>query len=335
MRELSRVQMFIDVALVALGVALLGYGADLLVRGAVTIAKAARLSAAVIGLTIVSMGTSLPELTVSLAAALKGSSDLSLGNVVGSNIFNIGVVLGASALVFPIRVHGSAVRMEWPFMFLVSFQLLLLARDGTLDRLEGGFFVVGIVLFTAYAVFIGRTAVAGEEAADLAEEVARLEVSPAAASRPGASIAVAIGLIAAGVALLVLGGEALVRGAVSLARSLGWSERVIGLTIVAAGTSAPELATSLVAARKGQSEIALGNVIGSNIFNVLGILGVTALIQPLTVSAALLATDMWWMLALSVLLFPMMRTRYVVGRAEGGVLLALYVTYVVVLLGQR
>src|SRR5690606_26003634 len=231
-------------------------GADVLVRGAVTIAKVARLSAAVIGLTIVSMGTSLPELTVSLAAALKGSSDLSLGNVVGSNLFNIGVVLGASALVFPMRVHSSAVRMEWPFMFLVSFQLLLLARDGRLDRLAGGFFVVGLVLFAAYAVFIGRTAVAGEGAADLAEEVSRVEGAPAAAKRPGASIAVAIGLIAAGVALLVLGGEALVRGAVSLARSLGWSERVIGLTIVAAGTSAPELATSIVAARKGQSEIA-------------------------------------------------------------------------------
>lgn len=335
MRQLCRVRMLIDIALVAIGVALLGYGADLLVRGAVTVAKAARLSAAVIGLTIVSMGTSLPELTVSLAAALKGSSDLSLGNVVGSNIFNIGVVLAAAALVFPMRVHSSAVRLEWPFMFLASFQLLLLARDGRLDRLEGGFFVVGLVLFTAYAVFIGRTAVAGEEAADLAEEVARFDVPPAGAVRPRASFALAMGLIVGGIALLMLGGEALVRGAVSLARSLGWSERVIGLTIVAAGTSAPELATSIVAARKGQSEIALGNVIGSNIFNVLGILGVTAVVRPLDVSASVLGTDLWWMLGLSALLFPMMRTRYVVGRAEGGVLLALYVTYVVVLLGQR
>ena len=330
MRQLSQVRMLIDLALVAVGVALLGYGADLLVRGAVTVAKAARLSAAVIGLTIVSMGTSLPELTVSLAAALKGSSDLSLGNVVGSNLFNIGVVLGASALVFPMRVHGSAVRLEWPFMFLVSFQLLLLARDGRLDRLEGGFFVVGLLLFTAYAVFIGRTAVAGEEAMDLAEEVARKEM-PARQ----APILVALGLILGGIVLLVLGGEALVRGAVSLARSLGWSERVIGLTIVAAGTSAPELATSIVAARKGQSEIALGNVIGSNIFNVLGILGITALVQPLAVSASVLGTDLWWMLGLSALLFPMMRTRFVVGRIEGALLLGIYTAYVVVLLVQR
>lgn len=316
----------LDVLMVVGGIALLGFGADLLVRGAVTIAKAARLSAAVIGLTIVSMGTSLPELTVSIAAALRGASDLAMGNVVGSNIFNVGAVLGVSALILPMRVHGSAVRLEWPFMFLASFQLLLLARDGHLDRLEGGFFVVALAAFTSYAVMIGRTAVSGEEAADLAEEVQRR--APKAGVR---TIGFAVALVAGGVALLVLGGEFLVRGAVSLARAFGMTERLIGLTIVAIGTGTPELATSIVAARRGQSEIALGNVIGSNIFNVLGILGVTALVSPLTISPQMLGSDMWWMLGLSLALFPMMRSRAVVSRVEGGMLLLAYGTYLALL----
>lgn len=316
----------LDAVMVIGGIALLGFGADLLVRGAVTIAKAARLSAAVIGLTIVSMGTSLPELTVSVAAALRGASDLAMGNVVGSNIFNVGAVLGVSALILPMRVHSSAVRLEWPFMFIASFQLLLLARDGYLDRLEGGFFVVALAAFTSYAVWISRSAVSGEEAADLAEEVQRR--APEAHLR---TIGFAIALVAGGVALLVLGGELLVRGAVSLARAFGMTERLIGLTIVAIGTGTPELATSIVAARRGQSEIALGNVIGSNIFNVLGILGVTALVSPLSISPQMLGSDMWWMLGLSFVLFPMMRSRAVVSRAEGGMLLLAYGTYLALL----
>jgi len=311
--------------MVAVGIGLLGYGAELLVRGAVTIAKAARLSTAVIGLTIVSLGTSLPELTVGVSAALRGASDLALGNVVGSNIFNIGVVLGVCALILPMRVHSTAVRLEWPFMFIASFQLLLLARDGQLDRLEGGFFVAALAAFLAYAVLIGRE-VSGEEAKEFAAEVSRLQMR---------TIGLAVLLVGAGVALLVLGGELLVRGAVSLARTLGMTERLIGLTIVAAGTGAPELATSVIAARRGQSEMALGNVIGSNIFNVLGILGVSALVVPLTVSAEMLSNDMWWMLGLSFLLFPMMRSRYVVTRLEGGVLLLAYVVYIALLAVNR
>ncbi len=323
-------RLLLDIGLLGSGLALLVYGADRLVRGAVTLARAAKVSAAVIGLTIVSMGTSLPELTVSVAASLRGAADLSLGNVVGSNIFNIGAVLGLSALILPMRVHGSAVKLEWPFMFLASFQLLLLARDGGLDRLEGGFFVVGLVLFTGYAVVIGREAVHGEEAADLAAEVSRL--APRAGLR---SVGAAGALIVLGILLLIVGGELLVRGAVSLARSLGMTERLIGLTIVAAGTGAPEAATSIVAARRGQSEIALGNVIGSNIFNVLGILGITALIRPLPVSPEMLGGDLWWMLALSLALFPMMRSRAVVSRVEGALLMLAYGTYLTLLAFNR
>lgn len=322
-----RVTTFVSLLLIAAGIAVLGVGADLLVRGAVSIAKAVKISAAVIGLTIVAMGTSLPELTVSVSAALRGASEIAVGNVVGSNIFNIGIVLGLAAIVRPIRVHSSAVRLEWPFMFLASFQLLLLARDGRIDRLEGAFFVIGLALFTAYAVRVGRAEVGTEAAADFADEIGRRDVDVAAIG-----VGKALLLIGAGVGLLVAGGEALLRGAVDLARAGGMSDRVIGLTIVSAGTSMPELATSIVAARRGQSEIALGNVVGSNIFNILGILGIVAFVRPMSVSPLMVSNDMTWMLGFAVFLFPMMRTNAVISRGEGALLVAAYAIYVALLI---
>lgn len=315
------------VLFVVAGIALLVGGADLLVRGAVTLASAARVPVAVIGLTVVAMGTSLPELTVSLSAALRGADDIGLGNVIGSNIFNIGIVLGLSALIRPMRVHGTAVRLEWPFMFLASFQLLLLARDGALDRLEGAFFVTGLILFTAYMVRLGRSELEAEEAADLAETVQML--SPHERLR---SISSALLLVALGSAVLILGGDLLLRGAVALSRAMGMTERIIGLTIVAAGTGAPEVATSLMAARRGQNEIAIGNVIGSNIMNILAILGVTALVAPLTVAAQMVSSDLWWMLGFTLILYPMMRTGHVLGRRDGAVLVGGYVTYLTLLI---
>lgn len=316
----------VSLLFVAVGIAILGFGADVLVRGAVTIARVARIPAAVIGLTIVSMGTSLPELSVSVAAALRGAADLGVGNVVGSNIFNIGVVLGLTALIQPMRVHSSAVKLEWPFMFLASFLLWVIARDGLLDRTEGAFFVVAIVGFTAYVVRLGRRELGAEEAADFAETVERKEVPDALGS-----VGKALVLVGAGVALLIVGSEALLRGAIDLARAAGMTERVIGLTIVAAGTGTPEVATSIMAARRGQGEIALGNVIGSNIFNILGILGLTAMLQPLTVSPAMAGSDMLWMLGFSAVLFPMMRSKFIVTRTEGGLLVAAYGTYLTLL----
>ncbi len=338
--------LLVPLLLVAVGVTILGTGADLLVRGAVTIARAAKVSAAVIGLTIVAMGTSLPELTVSVAASIRGASDLSLGNVIGSNIFNIAVVLGLTALIHPMRVHSNAVRLEWPFMFLASFQLLLLARDGRIDRLEGAFFVIGLGLFTAYVVRLGRTVVRGEAALDAAVEVGALVVrdEPADAPLDAGTVAVPSGspqvgkallFLAGGIALLVAGGEVLLRGAIDLARVAGMSERMIGLTIVAGGTGAPEAATSIMAARRGQGEIALGNVIGSNIFNILGVLGLTALVRPIAVGTAMLGYDMVWMLAFTAMLFPMMRSAATVSRLEGGVLVAAYGTYLALLVLGR
>jgi cation:H+ antiporter len=313
-------------ALVAGGVVLLGTGAELLVRGATAIARIARMSPAVIGLTIVAMGTSLPELTVGVTAAVRGTAAVGIGNVMGVNVFNICVVLGLSALVQPMRVHSVTVRLEWPVMFLAAWQCLLLVRDGSLDRLEGGYFTIALVIFTAYAVRIARADVAGEEAKDMAEEVL-VRTFYGRLVRIGPSL----GFIAVGVGLLVVGGNVLLRGAVSLAHLIGMSERVIGLTVVAMGTGLPEVAASLAAARRGQSEMALGNVIGSNIVNVFGVLGAVAWIHPLDVNVAEVSRDVWWMVGVSALLLPIMRRGYQVSRGEGLFLLMVYGAYLLTL----
>lgn len=318
--------MVIDALFVLSGLVLLVIGGDALVRGASGVALLARMTPAVIGLTIVAAGTSMPELVVSTKAALDGVPGLAVGNVVGSNLFNIGAIVGITALIRPLKIQGNTVRREWPVMMLAAMQLHMLARDGMVDRLEGVFLLCGMIAFIAYAVLLGRTegSVAPEEPG---------EVSTASFGKTG-GLAVALNVLAilVGVALLAGGASLLVDGAVSLAQSFGVSETVIGLTIVAAGTSLPELMTSLIAARRGQDEIAVGNVVGSNIFNVLGILGTTALIHPLSVPQEILRRDNWWMLGASLLLFPIMKTGMQVTRWEGFALLAAFVSYIGILL---
>ena len=311
--------------LILAGIALLAGGGDLLVRGAVSLARLLRVSTAVIGLTVVAMGTSMPELAVSLLAAVEGKSDIAVGNVVGSNIFNVVAILGISALIVPLVVHMTAVRLEWPAMAIVSLQFLLLARDGTVDRLEGAFFLVALVAFTAYMVRLARRDLSAADADTLAASVESWTVR-------GRRLALDLGLVVGGVLILVAGAQVLVRGATSLALAAGVSERVIGLTIVAAGTSMPELAASLMAAWRKQADIALANVIGSNIFNLAGILGVVALITPQRVNPAIVASDNWWMVGIALLLFPVMRSGMRIGRGEGALLLAVYAVYLVTLL---
>lgn len=320
---LEAMEYLVPSLLVLLGLGLLAGGGEALVRGATTIARIAGLTPAVIGLTVVAAGTSLPELVVSILAALHGTPDIAVGNVVGSNIFNIGMVLGAAALVAPLVVHGAAVRLEWPIMFLASWIGFLLMRDLGLDRMEGGFFVASLIVFTAYSVYIARHEVSQEEASDYASETAGRSLHPRTKELGLSILAVVVGC-----GLLVLGGKFLVDGSVAIARYAGMTERVIGLTIVAAGTSAPELAASLVAAYRGRTDLALANIIGSNIFNILGILGVTALVHPIPIAAGIVHTDMWWMLAFAVALFPMMWTGRRISRIEGAALLTGYVIYV-------
>ena len=315
--------LLLSIVLVAAGIAVLTAGGEALVRGSVSLARLARVSTAVIGLTIVAMGTSMPELAVSLLAALDGRGDLAMGNVVGSNIFNVAVIVGVAALVMPLMVHMTAVKIEWPFMITATFLCLLLARDGVIDRTEAGFFVVALAAFTAYMVRLARLETTDADRRELEDSLADKFVRPRAHQ-----LAVDLSVVALGVLLLVAGARVLVLGAVRIAELAGWSERVIGLTIIAAGTSMPELATSLVAARRGQADIALANVIGSNIFNLLGILGVVALVTPQAVHPRISGVDMWWMFGTSLVLLPLMRSGFRVSRMEGAVLLLVYGVYV-------
>ncbi|MCU0626235.1 MAG: calcium/sodium antiporter [Gemmatimonadaceae bacterium] len=312
----------IAVALVLGGVALLALGAEALVRGATTLARRLRIAPAVVGLTVVALGTSLPELTVGITAALAGRVGIGLGNVVGVNIFNVCVVLGVAALVRPIPIRGMVVRLEWPVMFVSSFACLLLVRDGRLDRIEGTYFIAALVVFTAYAVRIARNDLTAAEEHDLETAVADRAILPGALA-----LLPVLALCGAGIALLVGGGQAMVRGAVAIAQEAGLSERVIGLTIVSMGTGTPEVAASIAAVRRGQGELALGNVIGSNIVNVLGILGSVAVVRPIVVPASVVDVDLRWMLGVTLLLLPLLRRRAMLSRGDGALLLAVYVVY--------
>lgn len=315
------------VGLVLLGLLLLAGGGETLVRGATALARFAGVTPAVIGLTVVAIGTSLPELVVSLLAARDGRTDIAVANVVGSNIFNIVGVLGTTALVIALPVTGSAVKLEWPVMFLVSCLLVLLAGDGWLGRFEGGFMVAGFVAFTAFMVRRAR-----EDFRQAERQAFEVESTRRSLRIPVEAMVLAVIAVGGGLTLLVLGARALVSGAVDLARLAGISERVIGLTVVAVGTSMPEMAASLVAALRGRTDVAVANLIGSNIFNVLGILGLTALYRPVAVSPALLNSDMVWMIATAFALFPVMWTGRSVSRGEGALLLALYAAYLFMLL---
>lgn len=320
----------IDWLLVAAGFLVLIMGGEALVRGASGLALLARIAPAVVGLTVVAAGTSMPELVVSLRSAWVGSPGLAVGNVVGSNIFNIGLIIGMAALVRPLRIHGATLIREWPVMFLAALQLHLLVRDGALDRVEGFFLLTALSAFIAYLVWVVKLEqAAGSEAESPEAE----ELGTASFGRVGAqavlfnSIAVLIGI-----GLLAGGAHLLVKGAVGIAAGFGISDTVIGLTVVAAGTSTPELITSLVAARRGQDDIAVANVVGSNIFNVFAVGGGAAAILPLEVPLQVIEHDDLWMLAFSFILWPIMRTGHQVSRKEGALLLIGFAAYLVSLL---
>ena len=295
---------------ILLGIALLYFGGNLLVDHAESLARRWGVSSLVIGLTVVALGTSAPEFAASITAALRGSPELALGNVIGSNVANIALILGVTALVYPLQTRKPFLRRELPVMIGAAALLPLLLRDGTLSRLDG---VLLLLLLAAYLwVLLSRRESLGED-------------RPSIGSRPPWSNVLGALL---GLGCLVGGAQLLVGGATSLARSLGVPELVIGLTLVAVGTSLPELATAGIAAVRRESGIALGNVVGSNIFNVLFILGAAALVQPIHVTYHSVATDLWLLVGFSALLLPLLLSGLRLGRREGGVLLALYLLYV-------
>ncbi len=312
-------------ALVA-GLFLLYVGAEGLVRGATRLARSLGVSGLVVGLTVVAFGTSTPELVVSTLSAFRGRADVALGNVVGSNIVNIGLILGLSATVYPLRVELRLVRREIPVVIGVSLLLLGLLWDGSLGRLDAGLLLAAFGAYLAFVLLTAQNPPTDAEAAYRDFEDAPLPFEPPATRRVPA-----LGLVLIGLAGLVLGAHLLVESSVWFARQLGMPELVIGLTVVAAGTSLPELATSVVAAIRRTPDIAVGNVVGSNIFNILAILGVAGLVRPLEAAPALLRLDGPVMLAAAVLLLPLAWTRFRLERWEGALLLIGYGGYLVAL----
>jgi cation:H+ antiporter len=304
------------------GLVVLVIGAEMLVRGASRLALRFGISPLVIGLTVVAFGTSAPELAVSVRSGLGGQADLALGNVVGSNIFNALAVLGLSALIAPLTVQQQLVRFEVPLVLGLSVLVLVMALDGRIGPFDGLLLTLGIV---AYTVFVIRQA--RREGAAVQDEYAK-EFGHVAAG-PLSRLPVQIALIVAGLGLLVLGASWLVDGAVSIARELEISEAVIGLTIVAAGTGLPELATSVVAAIRGERDIAVGNVVGSSVMNLLGILGVAALATPggLSVAEGLVYFDIPVMIAVAFACLPIFSSGQRIARWEGGLFLAYYAAY--------
>jgi cation:H+ antiporter len=311
---------------IAIGLLLLAGGGEALLRGAVALASLLRLTPAIIGLTVVAAGTSMPELSVSILASLRDQPDIAVGNVVGSNIFNIGFVLGVCALIRPLSITGNSIRLEYPVLAIVTLLCLVIAQDGVINWLDGALCLTVYILFTTYMVTLVRAQVTETETSELAGEVQELASAP--------RILPALGWVALGIVTLGLGATLTVNGSIGLARLAGLSERVIGLTIVAAGTSLPEVVASLVSTYRGRDDIAIGNVIGSNLFNILGILGASALISPLSVHASIAAVDNGWMMGVTLLLFPLMFTRLRIDRWEGGLLLLVYVVYTAALLAR-
>ena len=308
------------------GFVLLYFGAEWLVKGSSSLARSLGITPIVIGLTVVAFGTSAPELVVSLVSSIKGKSMIAVGNVVGSNICNIALVLGLSAVLNPIKSDPTVVRRDIPIMLAISLYLLLLSFNSTLGRIEGATLFIGIILYTFMNYYLAKKETAG--AADIESE---LEDIGFVASRPKQIVMIAVGIVG-----VVGGAQAVVDSAVFIMTELGVSEKFIGLTIVAFGTSLPELATSVVAAMRGEMDISIGNLVGSNVFNIMSVLGVASLVRPIPIPGGFIESGLWIdylvMMFTSFLPWLMMRKDYTVRRSDGIILLACYGGYLTYLI---
>lgn len=308
-----------SVFLILLGLVCLVVGGEFLVRSSVALSFKFHISKLVIGMTVVSFATSAPELLVSLQAALDGVSDIALGNVIGSNIANIGLVLGLTAIISPLTIDKEFYKLNWPMMMLVSIGLyFLLKNDGKLDAVEGAILFIALIIFLI--ILIGRSRKQNKKvAADIDDNLAVVS---------GFKITLWLFIGAAG---LYFGSEWLVEGAKNLAEDVGISDYAISVTVIAVGTSVPELAASVIAAIKKEKAISLGNLIGSNIFNIASVLGLTAIIKPIVVeSPKILATNMFWMIAFAAILIPLVfiPKRFVISRYKGFVLTGAYLVFI-------
>jgi cation:H+ antiporter len=308
--------MLISVLYILISLLLLYFGANWLVKGSSALALKAGVSPLVAGLTVVAFGTSSPELVVSVNAAISGHGNMAIGNVIGSNLFNICIILGISALVAPLKIKMQLLKIDIPVLIVTTIGFMLLFADRHISRFEGVVLVSGIVLYTIMNIILARREKNIEVLAEFQESV----------TDPKLKWYWSAGLILIGLGLLIAGSELLVKGAVVIARSLGVGETIISLTIIAAGTSMPELASSIVATIKKEYDIAIGNIIGSNIFNILGIIGISSLIKPLS-AIAISNIDLYAMLGVTLLLLPFFRTQYTLKRDEGIFMIALYGMY--------
>lgn len=309
--------MILQIILFFAGLAGLYFGAGWLVKGASGFASACNIKPVVIGLTIVAFGTSVPELVTSVIAGIRHASDIAMGNVIGSNIANIGLILGLSSIVQPLKIDMKLIYREMPIMVGISGLLYFMGWDGVISRIEGVVLFAGILAYTCYVYRIAL-----KEPASIAQEYEEFIVEK------DNNIVADVFWIVVGLGVLVGGAYLLVHSAVYIAKVIGISELVIGLTVIAVGTSLPELATSMVAAIRKESDISVGNVLGSNIFNILAVLGVAAIIQPLRVNNASLRVDMPVMLFFSVFLIPIITWKFVLTRGQGVLLLLWYGAYV-------
>jgi cation:H+ antiporter len=320
--------MLLHVSLLFAGFVVLVLGADWLVRGASRLATAVGISPLVVGLTVVAFGTSAPELAVSVMSAFKGQADIALGNVVGSNICNVLLILGISAIIIPLVVHRQLVRLDIPVMVGVSLLMWALSLDGRLGRIDG---IVLALLVVGYVIYLIRRS--RREEAAVREEYEKEYGSPVEGRPPAAMIFKMLGLLVVGIAGLVLGSKWLVDSAVFIAREFGISELIIGLTIISFGTSLPEIATSIMAALKGERDIAVGNIVGSNTFNILTVLGIASAVSPsgISVPVEALRFDIPFMVMIAVVCWPMLADGLKVSRINGICMLAFYGAYLVYL----
>ncbi len=308
--------MIIDILLLLLGLATLVFGGDLLVKGAVNLAQLMSVSPLVIGLTVVSFGTSAPELIVSINAALGGNPEIAVGNVIGSNIANLGLVLGITVLIFPLVVGRQTKRVDWPVLLICSLLFYGFAFDGQIQRWEGALLFILVVGYTVWLIRASR-------------RETKLEQASESGNRPLLSIS--CGFLLIGLLGLYLGSEWMLSGAVGIATKAGLSKHVIAVTIIAFGTSVPELVTSGIAAYRKQTDISVGNLIGSNIFNTTVVLGITAMVRPIGVVQSVLKFDLLWMLGVVLLLLPLLLFGQKLDRSKGILLLGTYLGYMLIL----
>lgn len=298
-------------------------GAELLVRGASSLAFISGVSPLVVGLTVVAYGTSAPEVMIGIQSALNEQTDVTLGNIIGTNIFNVLFVLGFAAMVVPLQVSPQLIRFDVPLMIMVSVLFLFLSLDGTLSRVEGGLLVSVLLGYTVWTVVKSRSVPIDDPAAP------NLSTSNHPPRSKSVQIVIDLGFLVAGLGCLVIGSEWFLQGAVSISRSLGVSELVIGLTIVAAGTSMPEVVTCVMAGLRGERDLAVGNIVGSSMFNILGVLGITSLVAAngIPVSEVALRFDIPVMIAVAFLCLPIFYTGHLISRWEAGLFLAYYAIY--------